>query len=247
MESILDQLIVEGKRLLQRVRLHYSTSPDTLPPEQQVTVAELEAWYKGVEAVLEKTFGADSAELRQWIDGRAESRRRSWDAVFGRDAPQGESFAVQLLAESIGGLAEIRLSRLKPQQGGGDAIGFGSLHPKVAEPARGLFAAGEYDYAVFAAFKAVEEELRRRIHADPSELGVNLVSKAMSPKAPLLHFSNIPSEQEAVHSLFRGAVGAFKNPLSHRSVNYSDPARVLESLAFASLLMRLLDDLAEVH
>jgi uncharacterized protein Ymh len=51
------------------------------------------------------------------------------------------------------------------------------------------------------------------------------------------------SKHKSYLALFRGAFGAFKNPLSHRSVGHDDPVRVFELLAFASLLMRLIDDL----
>ena len=72
------------------------------------------------------------------------------------------------------------------------------------------------------------------------------MSNAMGPNGPL-RFSNIMSEQEGWHSLFRGAMGALKNPASRRIVVHADPVRVMELLAFASLLMRLLDDSAKIH
>lgn len=247
MSALLEELITEGKRLLQRVGTHYTTSPAALPPEQRVTVAELEAWYRGVSALLESQFGLDSQELRVWRERRAEASKRSWDMVWRGDSPEGESFAVQVLAESIGTLMEIKISRMGTRSTPGNTLGFATLHPTVAGRSGGLFATGAYDDAVFAAFKTVEEEVRRRSGADATDIGVNLISKAMGQKSPMLQLSNIAPEQEAFHSLFRGAIGAFKNPLSHRSVNHADPVRVLELLAFASLLMRLLGDLGEVH
>ena len=36
-------------------------------------------------------------------------------------------------------------------------------------------------------------------------------------------------------------VGAFKNPLSHRPVEYADPTSAAEAVLFADLLHRLLD------
>ena len=41
--------------------------------------------------------------------------------------------------------------------------------------------------------------------------------------------------------LFAGAIGTFKNPPSHRQVNYADPTEASEVVLLADLLMRLLD------
>lgn len=96
--------------------------------------------------------------------------------------------------------------------------------------------------AVFQAFRLVEEKVRVRAGASDNDIGVVLISKAMNPNAPQIKFSDIAAEQEGYHSLFRGAIGAFKNPGSHRTVGHSDAKRVVELLAFSSLLLKLLDD-----
>ncbi|MEG4235362.1 TIGR02391 family protein [Microcoleus sp. Pol11C3] len=78
------------------------------------------------------------------------------------------------------------------------------------------------------------------------DLGVNLVSKVMNPNEPKLTFSLVKAEQEAAHSMYRGAIGIFKNPLSHRFLETSDQIKTFEILGFASLLMRMLDDATTV-
>lgn len=45
--------------------------------------------------------------------------------------------------------------------------------------------------------------------------------------------------------LFKGAIGLFKNPPSHRRVDYSDPTEAAEVLLLADLLMRLLNKTEE--
>ncbi len=117
-----------------------------------------------------------------------------------------------------------------------------SLHPKIVQRCRALFENSQYDEAIFNAMKTVEEEIRNRAGAAPTDLGVALVSKTMNPQNPKLTFSSVNPEQEAAHSLYRGAIGSFKNPLSHRFLNTSDPIRTFEILGFASLLIRMLDD-----
>ena len=52
-------------------------------------------------------------------------------------------------------------------------------------------------------------------------------------------------ELEARSHLFAGAIGVFKNPTSHRIVDYSDPTEAAESVLFTDLLLRLVDRIAE--
>ncbi|WP_442792216.1 TIGR02391 family protein [Amycolatopsis sp. NBC_01307] len=42
-------------------------------------------------------------------------------------------------------------------------------------------------------------------------------------------------------NLFKGAIGMFKNPTSHRAVKYEDPAVASDAVLLADLLLRLLD------
>jgi uncharacterized protein (TIGR02391 family) len=54
-----------------------------------------------------------------------------------------------------------------------------------------------------------------------------------------------PGEQVAMMELFKGAIGLFKNPTSHRPVDYDDPTLASEVILFADLLLRLLDRVEE--
>jgi hypothetical protein len=81
MKTPLDNLIRGGKRLLANVHLHYQQNPNTLPPDQQVTVVELDAWYRGVETALEKAFGTDSHEMRTWHDRKKQIREQEWENI----------------------------------------------------------------------------------------------------------------------------------------------------------------------
>lgn len=116
------------------------------------------------------------------------------------------------------------------------------LHPLVVQRCEDLFRNHNYEEAIVNAMKLVEVEVRARVHAEPADHGVPLISKAMKSERPLIVFSKVAAEQDAVHALFRGAIGGFRNPHSHRFVEISDPYKAFECLAFASLLLRMLDD-----
>ena len=118
------------------------------------------------------------------------------------------------------------------------------LHPKIVDKCQLLFENGLYDEAIFNAMKVVEEEIRSITSSDPTDIGVSLITKVMRTEPPLIEFRPIQAEQESAYFLFRGAIGSFKNPLSHRFLQTSDPVKTFECLALASLLMRMLDEVS---
>ena len=110
--------------------------------------------------------------------------------------------------------------------------------------ARRQFLQGDYEEAVFAAFRTVEETVRAMSGSAAGELGVKLMRQAFRPESgPLSDPAAEAGEQEAMSSLFAGAIGVFKNPSSHRTVNYDDPLLAAEAVLLADLLLRLLERL----
>jgi len=108
--------------------------------------------------------------------------------------------------------------------------------------ARRQFLAGDYEEAVFAAFRLVEEKVRALAGADNGDLGVRVMRSAFHPdNGPLTDRGAERGERVAMGSLFSGAIGTFKNPISHRTVNYDDPILAAEAVLLADLLLRLLD------
>lgn len=116
----------------------------------------------------------------------------------------------------------------------------GSLHPMLEEKVRPLFHLGDYETAAFAALKAVEVEVRRLAGFDDSTIGVSLMRGAFKPEGPLADEAADPGERVALMELFAGAIGAFKNPASHRTVSFDDPIEAAEILQLADLLLRIL-------
>jgi len=47
-------------------------------------------------------------------------------------------------------------------------------------------------------------------------------------------------EQEGVYNLFKGAIAFFKNPSSHRTINYDNKLVAIEIIALAELLLQIL-------
>lgn len=103
-----------------------------------------------------------------------------------------------------------------------------------------MFFLGDFETAAFAALKAVEVEVRRLAQFDDSDIGVKLMRKAFGEKGPLRDDATDAGERVALMELFAGAIGAFKNPASHRTVRFDDPIEAAEVVQLADLLLRML-------
>lgn len=68
-----------------------------------------------------------------------------------------------------------------------------------------------------------------------------LARRAFGDNGPLRDPAMEGGEAKARADLFAGAMGAFKNPTSHRDVHFDDPTEPAEVVLFADLLMRILD------
>jgi uncharacterized protein (TIGR02391 family) len=115
----------------------------------------------------------------------------------------------------------------------------GELHPALSS-ARSNFALGDYETASFAAMKAVEVEVRRVAGLPNQDLGTTLMRKAFKPGVgALCDPESEGGEQEATANLFAGAIGLYKNPASHRTVQFDDPVEAAEVIQLADLLLRI--------
>jgi uncharacterized protein (TIGR02391 family) len=122
------------------------------------------------------------------------------------------------------------------------------LHPAMAR-VRPQFLRGDYDVAVFQAFKIVEVQVRQAANAKgagyPDDLvGVPLMNKAFHiDTGPLTDKELVSAEREAMRSLFAGAIGHAKNPPGHRdvAVKAETAARLI---VFAAHLLDVVDERA---
>jgi uncharacterized protein (TIGR02391 family) len=129
-------------------------------------------------------------------------------------------------------LAAIRKADLLPRK---------LLHPLIAEKTWSLFLRGEYDTAIFQAFKEVEVAVRDTGKFETTDIGVELMRKAFHPSdGPLTDKTRPNAEQLALGHLFAGAIGLYKNPSSHRKV-VLEAEEAVEMLMLASHLLRIVD------
>jgi uncharacterized protein (TIGR02391 family) len=117
-----------------------------------------------------------------------------------------------------------------------------TLHEVIREDVWSLYHRGKYDTAVFEAMKAVEVAVREAAKLDARDLGRDLMRKAFAvDTGPLTDKSSERSEQQAVSDLFAGAIGAYKNPHSHRRIVLDDPDEAAEIILLGNHLLRIVD------
>jgi uncharacterized protein (TIGR02391 family) len=121
----------------------------------------------------------------------------------------------------------------------------GSSRQTVIHAVGNLFTNEHYTAAIFEAFKAVEVRGRTLSELDAS--GQDLMAKAFDEKTPLIKDAiesgrSGEDEQRGFRFLLMGATVGIRNPKGHDLGQQDDPQRAIEYLAFASVLMRRLDD-----
>lgn len=120
------------------------------------------------------------------------------------------------------------------------------LHPLLSKHVLALYDDGHLQAAVLEAFKLINARVKKlapQIEAD----GKSLMGKAFGGPNPILRLNPAETmsdrdEQDGFSLLFMGAMTGIRNPKAHDPFVDTDDGRALEYLAFASLLLRRLDD-----
>jgi len=115
------------------------------------------------------------------------------------------------------------------------------LHPSIADEVWVDLARGDLATAVFKAFRAVEVAVREAAGLGPNDYGVALARRAFGPGGALADPNGVPGEVQALSDLFAGAIGSYKNPHSHRTVQIDDRVEAQEQVMLASHLLRIID------
>jgi uncharacterized protein (TIGR02391 family) len=113
------------------------------------------------------------------------------------------------------------------------------LDPIIMASVKPMFVRGEYDTAVFRAFKEVEVRLRAK---DPSLApwsGLDLVNRAFGPNGCLMQ--SAAKERVSMRDLFVGSTAIFRNPVAHQEIKFDDPREVVDMICFANQLLRMVD------
>jgi hypothetical protein len=122
------------------------------------------------------------------------------------------------------------------------------FHPSLPDAAWNSFRSGDYDTAVFEAFKAVEIAVRKKGLGKngivQGDYGVALMRKAFDPRSgPLTDMSaQPPSRKERRCELFTGAFGELRNPKAHGDPTITDPLVAVEEMMTAGTLQRIVDN-----
>ncbi|WP_100523161.1 TIGR02391 family protein [Mycobacteroides abscessus] len=121
-----------------------------------------------------------------------------------------------------------------------------SLHHLIVRSSSQLFTNRHYDEAIFKAYKAIEDRVKRL--SGKSEIGKRLMTYVFNEKVPTLDITSPHAddeqkadEREGFKFLFMGGVQGLRNPRGHGGDLETPEDEAAEMLALASLLMRALD------
>jgi uncharacterized protein (TIGR02391 family) len=114
------------------------------------------------------------------------------------------------------------------------------LDPVVMSQVKPLFARGDYDTAVFRAFKEVEVRVRNKDPGLAGESGVDLMNRAFGPNGLLMKGAD-KKDRASMRDLMTGAFSMFRNPSAHQEVKFEDPREVIDMICFANQLLRMVD------
>lgn len=119
------------------------------------------------------------------------------------------------------------------------------FHPKVVEASKACFVAGNYREAILNAFIALIDYVKEKtkLKTDTKDL----MAKAFDIEKPVIRLNSLKEqyerdEQEGFRFLFMGASVGIRNPKVHKLIPQTNPLHTLEYLAFASLLMRRVEE-----
>jgi uncharacterized protein (TIGR02391 family) len=119
-----------------------------------------------------------------------------------------------------------------------------NIHQSLYGKVKKLFDNGHCAESTFEAFKLIDKLVQRLCQVDES--GLKLMMNAFNETRPILTLADLSTasgrdEQKGYSFLFSGAVMAIRNPRGHEINISDDPDTCLDHLAFASLLLRRLE------
>lgn len=111
------------------------------------------------------------------------------------------------------------------------------LDPTLAAQVLPAFRRGQYDLAVLAAFREVEDRIRHDGRL-PTRYGADLIDAAFGPGGTLRDPALSSPTANARRDMFRGAFGVHRNATGHSPIDYSDPQEAAEAILLGNNLLR---------
>jgi uncharacterized protein (TIGR02391 family) len=183
-----------------------------------------------------RTFIGGWLEGRYHIPPRPEVRKRIAALLVAQGwyVHDGRLVIGERTADAVGALTPL-----------GQDARVAALHADVREVADRYLESGHPEVAIFEAFKAINNRVKAMTGLDLD--GASLMGEAFKDSDPPIALSDISTEtgrniQAGFRFLFMGAVRGIRNPDAHELFKALDAEEALETLAFASLLMRRLDE-----
>ncbi len=215
---------------------------DAVPPS-----VSGDKWSYVVEVLSSLHDGGSAARraLRQFIGGWLDGR------FHAPPPPDLRKRIVTLLGQQGWHLREGRLvigERLFAEAGTATPLGrdarLAALHADIRQ-VTARFVEDHLDVAIFEAFKAVNNRVKAMTALDLD--GSKLMDAVFGVSNPRIRFADPTTQtgrdiQQGLHFLFKGATQGIRNPDAHEQFKPLDEEEGLEELAFASMLMRRLDD-----
>ncbi len=147
-------------------------------------------------------------------------------------------------------VGEPQIAEIPPAPPVGREARIAALHPAVRQVAKRYLDSGHPEVAIFEAFKAINKRVKEITGLDSD--GSDLMAKALRDEDPPIQLTPLSTATErdiqaGFRFLFMGAVKGIRNPDAHELFVPLDEEEALEKLAFASMLMRRLDEPHSVH
>jgi uncharacterized protein (TIGR02391 family) len=223
---------------------------DSGVPERYLADVEGQAKWEYVLSVLERLHDGGSEARRVlcefiggWLDGRhhdppgPEIRRRvtALLAQQGWHVRDGRLVIGERTYDAAGTLTPL-----------GRDVRVAALHPEIRQVADRYIQGGRMEVAIFESFKAVVNRVKTMTGVE-GDGGAGMLGQVLSDDNPRLVLGDLSTQtgkdiQRGMRFLFMGAATAIRNPDAHEQFKALQPEEGFEEVAFASMLMRRLDE-----
>ena len=122
-------------------------------------------------------------------------------------------------------------------------ISLDDLHEDIVRKCREDFISEKYDEVVSNALKLLEIKVRGKAGFDISFYGRSLMESAFNPQNTPFEIEGTASDIQGWSEIFKGIIGAIRNPLSHRALDL-EKVEAFQILCFVSYLLSFVDNLS---